>query len=156
MQGLILINKPSGMTSFSAVNKIKWLAQEKRVGHTGTLDPRATGLLPIFIGRATALAGIVLSLAWITAPRWLTAGIYLLMGWLVLFAMGPLIRALPPASLAGLAAGGALYSIGGVLYALKWPGRGNPRFGCHEIFHLFILLGSAAHYAMMYTAILAL
>ena len=60
MQGLILINKPSGMTSFSAVNKIKWLAQEKRVGHTGTLDPLATGLLPIFIGRATALAGIVL------------------------------------------------------------------------------------------------
>ena len=60
MQGLILINTPSGMTYFSAVNKIKWLAQEKRVGHTGTLDPLATGLLPIFIGRATALAGIVL------------------------------------------------------------------------------------------------
>lgn len=60
MQGLILINKPSGMTSFSAVNKIKWLAQEKRVGHTGTLDPLATGLLPVFLGRATALAGIVL------------------------------------------------------------------------------------------------
>lgn len=60
MQGLILINKPSGKTSFSAVNKIKWLAQEKRVGHTGTLDPLATGLLPIFIGRATALAGIML------------------------------------------------------------------------------------------------
>ena len=60
MQGLILVNKPSGITSFSAVNKIKWLAGEKRVGHTGTLDPLATGLLPIFIGRATALAGIVL------------------------------------------------------------------------------------------------
>lgn len=60
MQGLILVNKPSGMTSFLAVNKMKWLAQEKRVGHTGTLDPLATGLLPIFIGRATALAGIVL------------------------------------------------------------------------------------------------
>lgn len=60
MQGLILVNKPSGITSFSAVNKMKWLAQEKRVGHTGTLDPLATGLLPIFIGKATALAGIVL------------------------------------------------------------------------------------------------
>lgn len=60
MQGLILINKPQGITSFSAVNKIKWLAGEKRVGHTGTLDPLATGLLPIFIGRPTALAGIVL------------------------------------------------------------------------------------------------
>ncbi|MEE0927864.1 MAG: tRNA pseudouridine(55) synthase TruB [Acutalibacteraceae bacterium] len=60
MQGLILLNKPKGITSFSAVNKIKWLASEKRVGHTGTLDPLATGVLPIFIGRATALSGILL------------------------------------------------------------------------------------------------
>ncbi len=60
MQGLILLNKPKGITSFSAVNKTKWLAREKRVGHTGTLDPLATGVLPVFIGRATALAGIVL------------------------------------------------------------------------------------------------
>ena len=60
MQGLILLNKPKGITSFSAVNKIKWLAQEKRVGHTGTLDPLATGVLPVFLGRATALSGILL------------------------------------------------------------------------------------------------
>lgn len=60
MQGLILLNKPKGITSFSAVSKIKWLAGEKRVGHTGTLDPLATGVLPIFIGRATALSGILL------------------------------------------------------------------------------------------------
>ena len=60
MQGLILLNKPKGITSFSAVSKIKWLAQEKRVGHTGTLDPLATGVLPIFLGRATALSGILL------------------------------------------------------------------------------------------------
>lgn len=60
MQGLILLNKPEGITSFSAVAKIKWLAGEKRVGHTGTLDPLATGVLPIFLGRATALAGMVM------------------------------------------------------------------------------------------------
>lgn len=60
MQGLLLLNKPKGITSFSAVSKIKWLAQEKRVGHTGTLDPLATGVLPIFIGKATALSGILL------------------------------------------------------------------------------------------------
>ncbi len=60
MQGLILLNKPQGITSFSAVAKIKWLAEEKRVGHTGTLDPLATGVLPIFLGRATALSGILL------------------------------------------------------------------------------------------------
>ena len=60
MQGLLLLNKPKGITSFSAVSKTKWLAGEKRVGHTGTLDPLATGVLPVFIGRATALCSIVL------------------------------------------------------------------------------------------------
>lgn len=60
MQGLILLNKPKDITSFAAVRKIKWLCGEKRVGHTGTLDPLATGVLPIFIGRATALSGILL------------------------------------------------------------------------------------------------
>ena len=60
MQGFLLIDKPEGITSFSAVSRIKRLAKEKRVGHTGTLDPLATGVLPIFLGRATALSGILL------------------------------------------------------------------------------------------------
>lgn len=60
MQGFLLLDKPEGITSFSAVSKIKRLAHEKRVGHTGTLDPLATGVLPIFIGRATALSSILL------------------------------------------------------------------------------------------------
>ncbi len=60
MQGFLLLNKPSGITSFSAVSVIKRLAQEKRVGHTGTLDPMATGVLPIFLGRATALSSLML------------------------------------------------------------------------------------------------
>ena len=60
MQGFLLIDKPEGITSFSAVSKVKRIAKEKRVGHTGTLDPLATGVLPIFLGRATALSGILL------------------------------------------------------------------------------------------------
>lgn len=60
MQGLILVNKPKGITSFKAVATIKKLAHEKRVGHTGTLDPIATGVLPVFIGRATTLSGLLL------------------------------------------------------------------------------------------------
>lgn len=61
MQGLLLINKPSGITSFAAVSAVKRAASEKRVGHTGTLDPMATGVLPIFIGRATSLCSLVLA-----------------------------------------------------------------------------------------------
>ncbi len=60
MQGLLLVDKPQGKTSFAAVSNVKWLAQEKRVGHTGTLDPMATGVLPIFIGRATVLSSLLL------------------------------------------------------------------------------------------------
>lgn len=60
MQGLLLINKPEGKTSFGAVATVKKLAGQKRVGHTGTLDPMATGVLPIFLGRATVLSGLML------------------------------------------------------------------------------------------------
>lgn len=60
MQGLLLLNKPSGITSFSAVSAVKRTACQKRVGHTGTLDPMATGVLPVLLGRATALSSLML------------------------------------------------------------------------------------------------
>ncbi len=60
MIGLLLLDKPQGLTSFSAVNRIKRKANEKRVGHTGTLDPMATGALPVLLGRATALSSLLL------------------------------------------------------------------------------------------------
>ena len=100
-----------------------------------------------------ALAGTVLTLLWISAPRWLTAGIYIAMGWLALSAVLPLTRCLPAEGFFWVLGGGVLYTIGGVLYAVKWPGRHNPRFGCHEIFHLFILLGSLFHFMLMYRVV---
>ena len=60
MQGLILLDKPENITSFGAVARIKRIANEKRVGHTGTLDPMATGVLPVLLGRATALSSLLL------------------------------------------------------------------------------------------------
>lgn len=102
---------------------------------------------------AVGLLGMILTIAKLSIPRWLTSAIYLFMGWLAIFAIVPLHRSLPEVGFAWLLAGGLLYTVGGVLYAAKWPGRNNPRFGCHEIFHLFILLGSVAHFVMMYTVI---
>lgn len=99
---------------------------------------------------ALALMGIVLTLLWVNSPRWVTSGIYLFMGWLAVIALYPLWQVLGGRGLFWLLLGGVLYTIGGVLYALKWPGRDNPRFGCHEIFHVFILLGSIAHFVLMY------
>lgn len=60
MQGLILLDKPKGITSFGAVSAVKRAASEKRVGHTGTLDPMATGVLPVLLGKATALSSLML------------------------------------------------------------------------------------------------
>ena len=60
MQGFLLVNKPKDITSFGAVARVRRLVGEKRVGHTGTLDPMATGVLPIFIGRATALSSYLI------------------------------------------------------------------------------------------------
>jgi len=97
-----------------------------------------------------ALLGIVLTLCWIDCPRGITTAIYLVMGWLALLALWPLGKALGAEGMIWLISGGVLYTVGGVLYAVKWPGRNNPRFGCHEIFHVFILLGSLCHYFMMY------
>lgn len=102
---------------------------------------------------ALAAAGVTLALVWIMAPRWLTAGVYLVMGWAAIFAVYPLSQVLSAKGMALLVLGGVLYTVGGVLYGLKWPGRNNPKFGCHEIFHLFILAGSIVHFVMMYQVI---
>ena len=116
---------------------------------------REAGGIPLMIAVWTlAAAGTVLTIAKLSIPRRLTSAIYLFMGWLAIFAIVPIYRALPAAGFSWLLAGGLLYTVGGVLYAVKWPGRDNPRFGCHEIFHVFILLGSIAHFVMMYQVVL--
>ena len=105
---------------------------------------------------ALAIAGLFMSLIWINCPRVLTSAIYIAMGWLALVVLYPLWQALGLRGVAWLLAGGVLYTIGGVLYALKWPGRDNPHFGCHEVFHVFIVLGSAAHFLLFYRVLMPL
>ena len=51
--GIVLLNKSKGMTSFSAINKLKWLLNAKKIGHAGTLDPMAEGLLVVMLNNAT-------------------------------------------------------------------------------------------------------
>ena len=100
-----------------------------------------------------AAAGFIMTIYWVTCPRWLSSTVYIAMGWIAIAAVYPLWKAIGWRGISYLLVGGVIYTVGGVLYALKWPGRNNPRFGCHEIFHLFILLGSIAHFVMMYTVI---
>lgn len=97
-----------------------------------------------------AVAGIVLKIFWINAPRWFSTGIFLAMGWMVLVGIYPLVMALETGALAWLVSGGVLYSIGAVIYALKRPDPLPGRFGFHEIFHLFVMAGSFCHFMVMY------
>lgn len=97
------------------------------------------------------LAGLFKSVYWIHAPRWITAGLYVLMGWVSLVMIRPLWDALSTAGFLYLVLGGLAYSVGALIYAKKWPDPWPPVFGFHEIWHLFVLAGSVFHFAAMTT-----
>lgn len=96
-----------------------------------------------------ALLGIVFKIVWIDAPRWLSTGLYLLMGWLAIVAARPLLQALPPGGLLWLALGGLFYTVGALVYASKRPDPYPGVFGYHELWHLFVLAASGCHFIMM-------
>ncbi|MGE5605987.1 MAG: PAQR family membrane homeostasis protein TrhA [Bacteroidota bacterium] len=101
-----------------------------------------------------ALAGLFLKLFWLEAPRWFSTIVYAVMGWLVIIAAWPLIRVLPLAGFSWLLAGGLFYSVGAVMYGIKKPNPLPGVFGFHEIFHIFVLLGSFCHFWLMYRYIM--
>ncbi|MFZ5587668.1 MAG: PAQR family membrane homeostasis protein TrhA [Thermodesulfobacteriota bacterium] len=103
-----------------------------------------------------ALMGVVLKVAWLEAPRWVSTLIYLVMGWAALAAIAPLVRAMPAGGLAWLGLGGLFYSAGAVIYALKRPDPWPGRFGFHEIWHLFVMAGSFCHFWLMLAYVLDL
>lgn len=110
------------------------------------------GMLSIVWG--IAIVGILVKLFYMDAPRWLSAGIYVLMGWLCLMAAGEMSTALTPFALGWLAAGGIIYTLGAIVYATKifdfFPGK----FGFHEVWHIFVLLGALAHFVAVVGVIL--
>jgi hemolysin III len=101
-----------------------------------------------------AVLGIVMKIFWMNAPRWLYTLFYVGMGWLAVIAIPPLVRSMPAGGIAWLLIGGVFYTVGAVIYALKRPNPIPGRFGFHEIFHLFVLAGSASHFWLMYRYVL--
>lgn len=134
-----------------------WL---KRVDHmmifvliAGTYTPFCLIPLRQSIGRpmlvviwSIAGLGIFLKIVWLSAPRWLYTAQYIVMGWVVVFAMGPLLENLRPGGFVFLVLGGVIYTLGGLIYAIKWPRIKGKWFGFHEVFHLFVLAGSFCHF----------
>ena len=111
-----------------------------------------TGWILFTIIWALALIGCFQSLFFIHCPKWVSAAIYIGMGWLCVLAFSQIFNALPRKAFAWLLAGGIIYTIGGVIYALKLPlfNHKHKNFGSHEIFHLFCMGGSLCHYILMY------
>lgn len=99
-----------------------------------------------------AIVGMVVKAFWITCPKWFSSAIYIAMGWTCVLVFGPLWNTLPHAAFGWLLAGGIIYTIGGVIYALKLPifNSIHKNFGSHEIFHLFVMGGSICHFIFMY------
>ena len=97
-----------------------------------------------------AISGVLFKVIWFHSPRWLSTALYIAMGWLIIFAIGPLAKNLELGGLIWLLAGGIIYTIGGVIYGLKPKWLETKYLGFHELFHLFILAGSLAHFISVY------
>jgi len=116
-----------------------------------------TGTLLCALVWTIAIAGIIIKACWITCPKWFSSVLYIGMGWICVLAFTRLINSLSPAAFAWLLAGGIIYTIGGIIYALKVPvfNSRHKNFGSHEIFHLFVMGGSACHFILMYSFLAA-
>lgn len=101
-----------------------------------------------------AIVGIIFKLCWFNCPCWVDSVMYIGMGWIALFMIKPLAAILPGISLFWLVLGGILYTIGGIIYATKSKRLTIGNWGFHEIFHIFILLGSLSHFICVYTYVI--
>lgn len=119
------------------------------------LEPDAGQTLLITVW-AIAAIGMLIKALWITCPKWFSSIIYIAMGWACLSVFGQLMTHLSALAFLWLLAGGILYTVGGVIYALKLSvfNKLHRNFGSHEIFHLFVMGGSICHFICMYQYIL--
>lgn len=133
----------------------------RRLDHTmifvlvaGTYTPVVTATLHggsetalLIVAWCGALAGVVLTWVWPTAPRWVVAGAYIALGWVAVIAMPDIADQAGWGAVALLALGGVLYTMGAVVYARQRPDPRPAVFGFHEVFHVFVLAAAAAHFA---------
>ncbi len=126
----------------------------------GSYTPLALMLLPpdsartlLILVWSGAIAGILFRVFWIGAPRWLYTPVYVALGWVAAFYIVPFYQAGGAAVVALIAAGGLLYTLGAVVYGLKWPNPSPRWFAFHEIFHAFTIAAFTAHYIAVSLAV---
>lgn len=111
-----------------------------------------TGIILLSVIWGLAIIGMIIKLFWVFCPKWFSSLLYIAMGWTCVFAFAPITDVLPKNAFLWLLAGGIIYTIGGIIYALKLPifNSIHKDFGSHEIFHLFVMGGSICHFIFMY------
>ncbi|MCS0790220.1 PAQR family membrane homeostasis protein TrhA [Cytobacillus pseudoceanisediminis] len=109
-----------------------------------------TGWVLFSIVSAVALSGILFKMIWFSCPRWLSTALYIAMGWIIVFAFSPLSESLSSTGVMLLLLGGILYTVGGVIYAIKPKFLEFKHLGFHEIFHIFIMMGSMSHFLCVF------
>lgn len=145
----------------------KWNTVLKKIDHmmifiliAGSYTPicllcldKPLGFILLAIVWGIALIGIIVKFFWIFCPKWFSSVLYIGMGWTCVLAFTQLLNNLTSFEFAWLLAGGIIYTIGGIIYALKLPifNMKHKNFGSHEIFHLFVMGGSACHFIVMYS-----
>lgn len=112
-----------------------------------------TGNMLLALVWGIAIVGILIKAFWVFCPKWVSSVLYIGMGWTCVLAFTQLLTSMTRAEFGWLLAGGIIYTAGGIIYALKLPIFNNKHknFGSHEIFHLFVMGGSACHFILMYS-----
>ncbi|MFB6465619.1 hemolysin III family protein [Cytobacillus sp. Hz8] len=160
---MILLYSASA-TYHMVIAKDKVIAFLRRLDHSmiflliaGTYTPFCLITLKGMIGwvlfsiiTAIAFFGIVFKMIWFHCPRWLSTALYIAMGWMIIFVVSPLSARINSIGLFLLILGGVFYTIGGIIYGLKPKFLQFKHLGFHEIFHIFILLGSLAHFLSVF------
>lgn len=159
---MILLYFTSGIYHAISSTKEKAIAVMKKVDHSmiyiliaGSYSPFCLYVLPKKVGIPVfiilwiiAISGITLKVFWINMPRVLSTALYIGMGWVALFVIKDLYLNLVTPAFLLLVLGGVFYTIGGVIYAIKKPNFKNWNF--HDIFHIFTMLGSLAHFLLLF------
>ena len=115
-----------------------------------------TGVILLSIVWGIAIIGILIKAFWVYCPKWVSSVLYIGMGWTCVPAFTQILNSMSAAAFGWLLAGGIIYTVGGIIYALKLPIFNNRHkyFGSHEIFHLFVMGGSFCHFIVMYAFVL--
>lgn len=162
-----------GMFTVSAIyHRVQWKSPDarkwmKRADHSmififiaGSYTPFAMLAMPPSDGRLVlaivwggALAGVILKMCWPTAPRWVGVPLYLMLGWVAIGFSSTLLHGAGVPALVLLIVGGAFYSVGAILYAMKWPNPWPLHFGHHEFFHAATVIAATCHYIAVWFAV---